>query len=171
MKNCSMFMFAQKLTIHNEWKNYLSFLKHHTMKKYLLILALTALVFTACEKDDDPTPITTVNLTATATSGNWRVTYYYDNNTDQTSKFAGYTFTFAANNVLTATKASTSVVGNWAAGTDDSKVKLIITFSTPADFAELTEDWHVLERTDTKIRMQHISGGNGGTDFLTFEKN
>lgn len=35
----------------------------------------------------------------------------------------------------------------------------------------LSDDWDVLERTDTKIRLIDVSGGNGGTDYLTFEKN
>ena len=46
-----------------------------------------------------------------------------------------------------------------------------LNFSTPVSFIEISDDWNVIERTDTKIKLQDISGGNGGTDYLTFEKN
>ncbi|MFN7419673.1 MAG: hypothetical protein ACK5RV_02185, partial [Flavobacterium sp.] len=46
-----------------------------------------------------------------------------------------------------------------------------IAFTTPANFLELTDDWDIQSRTDTKIELIDISGGNGGTDYLTFEKN
>jgi hypothetical protein len=38
-------------------------------------------------------------------------------------------------------------------------------------FDELNDDWHIIEETSTKIRLQDVSGGSGGTDLLTFEKN
>jgi len=44
-----------------------------------------------------------------------------------------------------------------------------IAFASPANFSELTEDWNILEKTATKIRLVRISGGNGGTDNKTFE--
>jgi hypothetical protein len=55
--------------------------------------------------------------------------------------------------------------------TDDSKVKLVLSFATPANFVEISDDWQVIERTDSRIKLQDLSGGNGGTDYLTFEKN
>jgi hypothetical protein len=46
-----------------------------------------------------------------------------------------------------------------------------IVFLSPADFEELSEDWSILSISPSKIELKHVSGGNGGTDFLTFEKN
>ena len=37
-------------------------------------------------------------------------------------------------------------------------------------FEEISEDWRVISRTTTKIELKHISGGDGSTDYLTFEK-
>jgi hypothetical protein len=48
---------------------------------------------------------------------------------------------------------------------------LVIGFASPASFVEISDDWEVIENTSTKIRLQDVSGGNGGTDLLTFEKN
>ena len=141
------------------------------MKKIILFLAIAAMAaISSCTKDDDNS-ITTGNVSSTVSSGTWRVTYYWDTDHEETSNFSGYSFTFAGGSVLTAVSGGTTVTGTWQTGTDNSTVKLIISFASPANFAEISEDWHVLERTDTKIRLQHVSGGSGGTDYLTFEKN
>jgi len=133
-----------------------------------------------CSSDDDSTSSgNTSEVINTVNTGTWRVTLFDEDGNDQTNHFTGYNFTFAASNVLTAVNGSTTVTGNWSVTTDDSSdddnpsgdIDFNILFASPADFAELSEDWHILERTSTKIRLQHISGGNGGTDLLTFEKN
>jgi hypothetical protein len=56
---------------------------------------------------------------------------------------------------------------------DDSldDLDFIISFASPANFRELSEDWEILSRTASKIKLKHVSGGNGGTDLLTFEEN
>ena len=143
------------------------------MKNALFLLLITIGLF-SCKKDDNSssTTLTTVNLAATASTGTWRIAYYYDTDHEETSNYAGYNFTFAAGNVLTASKTgAATLTGTWTTGLDDSKVKLILSFATPASFVEISDDWHVTERTDTRIKMQDVSGGNGGTDYLTFERN
>lgn len=44
-------------------------------------------------------------------------------------------------------------------------------FTSPPDFEELTDDWDIISQTSSKIELIDISGGNGGTDYLTFQKN
>ncbi len=56
-------------------------------------------------------------------------------------------------------------------GTSSGEVDFNIFFASPADFAELTEDWNIISYSASKIELIHVSGGNGGTDLLTFEKN
>jgi hypothetical protein len=154
------------------------------MKK-LSLLPLLALIFlfnvaSTCSKDDDslsssvdPTPV--IN---TVLSGTWKVTFYQESGVDHTSYFTGYNFTFGVNNVLTASNGTNNYTGTWSVTSDDSRddspsndLDFNIGFATPSNFEELTEDWNILERTDTKVRLVHISGGNGGTDYITFEKN
>ena len=109
-------------------------------------------------------------------TGGWKITYYWDSEKDETSHFAGYTFVFASNKIITATKGSSVVKGSWSLtdskSNDDSPDHLHfnITFSSPATFEDLTEDWQFVEQSDRKIELIHVSGGNGGTDYLTFEK-
>ena len=143
------------------------------MKKIKFALIALALIisFSCNQNDNSPVPINTTTVATTVSSGAWRITYYWDTDHDETANFSGYTFTFGGGNILTATKAGTTITGTWTTLFDDSKTKLVLSFSTPANFVEITDDWHVIERTDSKIRLQDVSGGNGGTDYLTFEKN
>lgn len=155
------------------------------MKKIKLIsvFALIFMLTTAmtCNNNDDspsnnsvdPTPvINTVN------NGNWRITLYNDSGSIETNNFANYIFTFGTSNVLTAVNGSTTVTGIWSVTSDNSNddspsndLDFNIAFSAPVNFAELTEDWNIISYNATKIELIHVSGGNGGTDYLTFEKN
>ena len=38
------------------------------------------------------------------------------------------------------------------------------------NFEELNDDWDVVSQSATKIELIDVSGGNGGTDYLTFER-
>lgn len=153
------------------------------MKKLRLIPLLGALfmlnVASMCSSDDDnssaqdPTPI--IN---TASQGTWRITLYEDSGTNETSHFTGYNFTFGSGSALTATNSTNTYTGTWSVtnsnSNDDSPesdLDFNIAFSSPADFADLTDDWDIVSYTSTKIQLIDVSGGNGGTDYLTFEKN
>lgn len=145
------------------------------MKNIIPALIIITTLLVSCKKDDTgasasvSTAALAVAVNTTISTGNWRITYFFDSG-DETSNFAGYAFTFSPNNIVTAVSAGSTVTGTWGTGFDDSKAKLLLGFTGPDVFLDLNEDWHILERTDTKIRLQHISGG-GGTDLLTFEKN
>jgi hypothetical protein len=140
-------------------------------QKIFFLSALCFVLAIACNKDDNTDPISTAAVNNTLSSGTWRITYYWDSDHEETSSFSGYSFTFGSGNVVTASKSGTNITGTWTTASDDSKTKLVLAFASPASFAELTDDWHVFERTDTKIRLQDVSGGSGNTDYLTFEKN
>lgn len=142
------------------------------MKKLKLIsstLIVLSLLLTSCEKDDDPSAGTT-NISNIVKQGNWRITLYNDSGTDELYHFTGYTFTFS-NGTVSAVRNTTTVNGTYSTMFDDSKNKFLLNFGATAPFEELNDDWHIIEETSTKIRLQDVSGGNGGTDLLTFEKN
>ena len=138
------------------------------MKNIIKIMTLLLLVIataSSCKKDDSPSLVDN-----TIQKGNWKITFFQDSGNDETSHFSGYEFIFNTDGSVTASNSNNSVSGTWMTGTDDSQSKLILNFGSTAPFDELNEDWHVLEETSTMIRCEHISGGNGGTDYLTFEK-
>ncbi|WP_295335173.1 hypothetical protein [Flavobacterium sp.] len=153
------------------------------MKKVILIPMLFCLfmlnVASMCSSDDDsssaqdPTPV--INA---ATQGTWRVTSYIDSGTDETNHFTGYNFTFASGGVLTATNGTNTYQGTWSVTSDNSNddspsndLDFNISFITPANFADLTDDWDIVTYSANTISLIDISGGNGGTDILVFTKN
>ncbi len=142
------------------------------------MLLFTSLNF-SCSDDDNSSstvnnPSTIINIVS---NGTWKINYYFDNDQDETTNFNGYNFTFGANNVLTAQKESTTYTGSWSVTSsnsdDDSSNDLDfnIAFSSPAHFEELTDDWEIISKSSTEIKLRDVSGGNGGTDYLTFSKN
>ncbi len=143
--------------------------------KYVFVILL--LVFANCD-DDDNSKSKAEDVKQTATSGIWRITYFFDTDKDETDNFDGYTFEFGSGNTLTATKASVSHTGVWSVTDDGSMddsndyedIDFNISFATPPDFEELSEDWEIVSINDTKIELRHVSGGGGGTDLLTFQK-
>jgi hypothetical protein len=153
------------------------------MKRLIIIPALFCLfmlnVASMCSSDDnnsssqDPTEVIDI-----ATQGTWRVTSYVDSGSNETSDFTGYNFTFGSSSVLTATNGTNTYTGTWSAVTDDSNddnpssdLDFNIFFASPADFADLSDDWDIVSYTATTISLIDISGGNGGTDTLVFTKN
>ena len=154
------------------------------MKKLIFypMIACLFLLNTAsmCSSDDSSSSSQNVtDVTNTVSSGTWRITLFDEDGNDHTSNFSGYAFTFGASNVLTAVNGSNTITGYWSVTSDDSSdddnpsgdIDFNILFASPANFAELSEDWHILERTSTKLRLEHVSGGDGSIDLLTFEKN
>ncbi|MFT3679663.1 MAG: hypothetical protein QM791_05295 [Ferruginibacter sp.] len=144
------------------------------MKKFLItgcILSLLAIV--SCSKEDNTNNNDTgVNaVTQNISAGNWRITMFWEEDHYETANFSGFAFVFKTDNTVSAAKDATTINGNWSAGTDDSKTKLNLSFITPESFTELNEDWEVLESTSARVRLLHVSGGDGSRDSLIFEKN
>lgn len=147
--------------------------------KSLVVFVLTFSVSSCSNDDDDNSNSDTIqtNIENTIQTGTWRVTKFIDSGDDETNNFSGYAFTFNANQTLVAENGNTTNNGSWSItdsnSNDDSidDLDFNISFTSPPDFEELTEDWDIVTRSDAKIELIHISGGNGGTDYLTFEKN
>ncbi|WP_432412513.1 hypothetical protein [Rasiella sp. SM2506] len=154
----------------------------------VVILALVSLTV-ACSKDDsNDNPEDNGNsadqVREIATNGTWRISYFFDTDQDETSDFTGYIFTFGEDGKLTATKGSTTITGDWSVlddssnsssdddgnSSDDDDFNIFFPVSESSDFEDLNDDWDIVSVTANKIELTDVSGGNGGTDFLTFEK-
>lgn len=153
--------------------------------KTLKLIPLLAMLFmlnvaSMCSNDDDspnvsvdPTPV--IN---TAVQGTWRITQFEDSGNNETAHFTGYNFTFGQNGTLTAANGTNTYIGSWSVTNDGSNddspsndLDFNIAFASPPSFEELTEDWHIISYSAAEIKLVHVSGGNGGTDYLTFAKN
>ncbi|RSK39988.1 META domain-containing protein [Mangrovimonas spongiae] len=134
-----------------------------------------------CSSDDDdgvPNNNNIQDVSNIAMSGNWTVTSFIDSGIDETNHFNGYTFTFANNGTLTATNGSNTISGTWSVtnsnSNDDSSNDIDFNIFFPVDdnhpFEDLNDDWDITTYNSNLIDLIDISGGNGGTDTLTFEK-
>lgn len=108
------------------------------------------------------------DLTTVLTNGSWRITYFFDE-VEETSQYNSYIFTFISNGNSVATGNQT-INGTWNTYMDNGTKKLNLSYDG-LTLDEVEEDWNVIEFTSSIIRLKHVSGGNGGTDYLTFTKN
>ncbi|NND63794.1 MAG: hypothetical protein HKN48_11460 [Flavobacteriaceae bacterium] len=120
-----------------------------------------------------------------AESGTWIITYFFDTDSDETSDFNGYIFSFNTDGSLVATKGNNTVTGTWSVqddssnnssdddgnSTDDDDFNIFFPVPDTNDFEDLNDDWDIISVSNNKIELIDVSGGNGGTDLLTFEKN
>ncbi|WP_290628552.1 hypothetical protein [Altibacter sp.] len=156
------------------------------MKKKMIRLVvatslLTAVIACSPSNDDSSSNDASAQQTAAiARNGTWEITYFYDTDQEETGNFSGYSFSFNENGSLVAVNGSTTVTGTWSVtnssnssdddGSNDDDDDFNIFFASPREFEELSDDWDIISVTETKIELIDVSGGNGGTDYLTFER-
>lgn len=152
------------------------------MKKYFISAVLTLglfLITFSCSSDtvmtDNKAEIK--QISDVAKSGTWRITNYNDSGQDETSDYTGYNFTFNENGTLMANNGTNTYNGTWSVSDDSSSdddpddIDFYIFFASPPNFEDLSDDWDIVSSSSAKIELIDISGGNGGTDLLTFVKN
>ena len=160
---------------------------------YGMVLVLSfSLMSAMCSSDDDvnqgDTSAEIAQVENTVQTGTWRITNFVDSGQDETNDFSGYEFTFASNGTLTATNGTTSYTGSWfisddessdddssdddgSSSTDDIDFNIFFPVPDSNDFEDLNDDWDIVSYSDSIINLIDISGGNGDTDILTFERN
>lgn len=149
------------------------------MKKLTFILSIfIAILVVSCNEESDDIQVSVKDqIEENVQSSSWRITKYIDSGDDETHHYTGYNFEFAVNNLITASNGVNSYSGTWSITGSNSNdnspddLDFNIFFSTPSDFEELSDDWDIISQSSQKIELIDISGGNGGTDYLTFEKN
>lgn len=149
-------------------------------------LALIALVTqVSCSDDDDNqgqnNDALIADIEETMSSGTWRISNYNDSGTDETSDYDGFSFTFNSDGSLVATNGTDTYNGTWSVTDDDDSsddnssgeddIDFNIFFSSPEIMAELTDDWDIESWSTSRLALSDVSGGDGTTDLLTFEKN
>lgn len=144
------------------------------IKSILLITLFGIFSLSSCKKKDDKTKN---EITENIQSGSWRVTKFIDSGNDETNNFSGFNFTFNSSGQVTVSNGSTTHTGTWSISdsnsNDDSNDDLHfnLQFNLTNGFEDLNDDWDISSQSENKIELIDISGGNGGTDYLTFEKN
>lgn len=100
--------------------------------------------------------------------GTWFVFSYLEDGNNETGDYNGYDVNFNADGTVTATNGSTTNNGTWEVLSAGNK--LLMDFGIEIPFEEFNDDWDVLLATNTRVELQDVSGGGGGTDTLIFEK-
>jgi len=140
--------------------------------KLASIVIFSLLFALSCTKDN----IDIAKVKTNVQSGTWRITKFIDSGKDETNYFTGYNFTFNSSGVLNANNGTNNYNGTWSItdsnSNDDSPNDLDfnIYFNLTNNFLDLNDDWDFISQSSTKIELIDVSGGNGGTDYLTFEK-
>ncbi|WP_460219578.1 hypothetical protein [Psychroserpens sp. MEBiC05023] len=149
----------------------------------MLMLSFSLMSSTCSSDDDDGSPndnsIEITEIENTVISGTWQITSYIDSGDNETNDFNGYDFTFETNGTLTANNGVTTYTGTWSvtdsssssSSSDDIDFNIFFPVSEDNDFEDLNDDWDIVMYSSTVIDLLDVSGGNGGTDILTFEKN
>lgn len=150
-------------------------MKNYSSYFTLLFLAFLITGVSSCKKDDTST--LEGQIRTNIESGKWRITKFIDSGTDETGNFTGYNFDFGTSGSVTATNGVNSYTGTWSitdSNSDDdnlSDLDFNLNFTVTNNFQDLNDNWDFISQSETKIELIDVSGGNGGTDYLTFVKN
>ncbi len=145
------------------------------MFKSILPIALFIVTLTSCNKSK-----TQNNIQDDIQQGTWVVSSYIDNGNDETMDFTAFRFTFNQDGSLQVmdllSSSTNQFPGQWSItdsnSNDDSidDLDFNVTFNVGNKLDDLTDDWDIVSQSETEIKLVDVSGGNGGTDYVTFTK-
>jgi hypothetical protein len=134
--------------------------------KTLLALTFLLVVLQSCTKQD----ATVTPSNSNQVSGSWKITSLIDNKSrDRTSNYSSYTFDFLTSGAFQVKQGTTVFKsGTWSNTSSYWTAAIVINITgvlAEDDLGELNEDWRIIEKTDSKIKVQ-----NGGGKVLIFGK-
>lgn len=153
------------------------------------VVVFSVVIFVSCSNSDDDSnnnqgdDINVQELISISTNGTWKITSYVEEGENETHHFTNYNFTFKPDGTVTAVNGDTTINGTWSISNDDdddddnpssdSDVDFVLNFNADddSDFDDLNDDWDINSYNSNTISLIDISGGDGGTDTLVFEKN
>ncbi len=141
----------------------------HSISLFSTILVVL-LLNSSCSKSCDSSSVS--NVTPIVTNGTWQVSLFSERGVNETSDFSGYSFTFQSDGKLIVQKGGATVKqGSWTE--DNSSGKLIINLgvkdNTNKPLGQLTDDWLLTSKSDTKISL--TDDNTARNEILEFTKN
>jgi hypothetical protein len=115
--------------------------------------------------DDDDDDNQNDDLKTVLISGEWVITSFINDDSDETSEFTGWIFTFNADGSIDVRKDGQTLTGQWIIEEDDDdELELELIFSG-AGFENLSEDWDV-----DSFTLSQIMFTDDDDEFLQFKK-
>lgn len=105
--------------------------------------------------------------------GAWIVANYNDSGVDETNNYEIYTFSFFEGGLVKAYNPNQVVVaqGSWDVIRDASgALKFVLNLGAEIPFDEFLDEWDIVSTTLDRLELKDISGGDGTTDVLVFER-
>jgi hypothetical protein len=115
---------------------------------------------------NDVTPNDLFNI---VTDGQWLVANYNDSGANETNTYSNWILTFNIDGTVKAENDSI-IEGTWSGIMNDGKLKMVLNFGTQIPFDKFNDDWDVFSVIANRLELRDVSGGDGTTDKLVFEK-
>lgn len=135
----------------------------------------------SCDTDNDDIDLSAAEaneLSLIVQQGEWRITEFSKNQTDNTANYSDYVLVFEEANKLSAISSVDQVTGTWRINNDSGSefdsyndVDFHIFFSSESKLGELSNNYDVISATANEIRLSQEENANGNTAILTFSKN
>ena len=168
--------FGNEPAITFEWP--LSDLRHDRLKFSIEEIDYELVLQRVCE--DTNTDGDLVEIRSIMAQGPWMVAQYKDNGVDETEQFAGSTFEFLPDHIVSITVSPTgpAYMGLWRViRNSDGVIKVYLNFGDADPYGELTDDWKLVEISPNRIELRDVDDDNynpagtaDGMDVLVFER-
>lgn len=149
------------------------------MKRIIILcMSIATLSLTSCDESDTSSIplLNEITVGNRLREGNWRITNFTYQSTNKTVDYAGVVFDFDLISVAVSNTQTLPVAGSWGITDEgfEGQPELVFTMaltSVEPRFTKISDDWDIVESTDTKLRLKDENTETSTIDYLTFEKN
>lgn len=148
--------------------------------QFILVIMLVNLL-TSCDKDMDDIERSEAEVKALINivqEGEWNITNYTYEGSNETANFSDYVFSFQEANDLLATTNADEVLGTWRISDDSgdefdpyNDVDFNIFFDSSGKLGQLTNNYDIISATANEIRLKLAANRDQQTATLTFSRN
>lgn len=112
------------------------------------------------------------NFIPTLTSNNWKISFFYEDDDDETDEYTQYKFTFNPNGILTVTENGIVSTGNWSSVFDvpTGYTKLTLSNFSDSNLQDLQLVWRLLEFNENNIHLRDYDTSDDDDYYLYFQK-
>ena len=103
--------------------------------------------------------------------GKWKISNIYTNNSEHTTDFESFIFTFNEDGTVNGETDLYAEEGTWIyKSSPESGEQLILEFNGTTPFQEISNNWDIVSVSNTKIELSDVGISNDDTQLLAFSK-